>query len=441
MNKPIPYDEDKIEGKFWVSETWEVNIPPKGFVTDFVLATRGFSTPTKFCTWTALFLLSSVLKRDAELDWKPLKLYPNLFIFIVAPPYFYGKSSALNWSTEEILSKFHNYIKDPVIRVKRKITNLLHSKTTPQGLFKLLTPTKQIVKDVNGKHDSIDLGSNVTAVVSELATFLGKRQFNIGLIQDLTDLYDCRATDSNMTLSRGQEELRNIYVTLCGATTQDGLEASIPEAAFGEGFLSRVIIVSADAPTRCYSRPRIVLNGPSIPELCRRLAWIAENAVGTYSFSEKAEVLHERWHNRFQKAYTEGKLQPGRERDSVHLRKLALLIRAQRYEEGTIITVEDFQAAVRLIKSIQQDAKETTNSLRFDERSKKVDVIRKYIRRRGEVERRPMQMALSSRSVLRDDIDKGLRELQATGEIKIYLGGKEKGYPSQNGEEIYKWMK
>ena len=94
-----------------------------------------------------------------------------------------------------------------------------------------------------------------------------------------------------------------------------------------------------------------------------------------------------------------------------------------------------------MIISVQTDAKETTSTLGFDDKAKKVDIIRKYIRKRGEVNRRSMQMSLSSRGVLRDDLDRAIRELQSTGEVKIILDDRVKRYPSQNGEEIYKWRK
>jgi len=438
MLPPKPFKEKSV-CKFWEAEAWDKNLPQAGFVTDFVLATRGFLTPTKFCAWTALFLLSSVLKRDVELDWGPLSLYPNLFVFIIAPPAFCAKSSAMNWGTQNILMKFHEKIADPVIREKKKIRNIILGSATPEALYQLLKPTTKNVRDLDGVLTEVDHGSNVTVIISELATFLGKKNYNMGTVQKLTDLYDCKDADNSYTISRKKQQLRDIYMTFFAATTQEGMEASVPEEAFGQGFLSRILLVSSDVPTRFYAQPYTVEGGPSPEDLQERLAWIAATARGEYTLSDEVRTLHERWYKNFAEKHKNGSMQPGRERDGTHVLKLALLLRIQRYEPGDEIEPRDYKDALKLIKSVQQDAKDTTGTLGFGEVAKKVDSVRKYIRKRGKIKRRAIQMAFASRGILAQELNQAINELVGSGEVHIIRDGKQKAWTSTNGDEEYHW--
>ena len=98
-------------------------------------------------------------------------------------------------------------------------------------------------------------GSQAAFVISELSSLLGKQNYNEGLVGKLTDLYDCKDYDDDTTISRGYKAFEDIYVTLLGATTRTALEESIPEAAFGEGFMSRVVLVYQHQRTRAYPEP------------------------------------------------------------------------------------------------------------------------------------------------------------------------------------------
>ena len=238
METPIPFDEREVK-QFWEYEDWDKLLPSPGFITDFVLATRGLTTPTKFCIWSALFTISSVVRRDAELDWKPLRFFPNLYVFLVGPPCFTGKSTIIDHYVDKLLTSFHKHIKDPIEREKKKIRNKITSSCTPEALINGLARRVIHPRDAKGTMQDVKIGSECCIVTGELSTFLGKQQYNAGLIQKLTSLYDCKENDRAITLSRTKDELEDIYVTLIGGMTQSGLENSIAEAALEEGFLSR----------------------------------------------------------------------------------------------------------------------------------------------------------------------------------------------------------
>lgn len=437
-----PFKETDVTNKFWSPEDWDIHLPSPGFVTDFVLATRGFNTPTKFCAWTALFLISSVLKRDTEMDWGGmLKLYPNLFIFFVAPPALCAKSSVVNWGADEILRGYHEYILDPILKEKKTLYNIIAGSASPEGLFKSLAPRRsKTIQGLNGEFETVTHGSNATVIISELSNFLGKSQYKQELVPSLIKFYDCQDHDDNTTAGQRKKKLRDIYVTLLGATTQDGFDHSIPNQVTGGGFLSRVIINMMDGPTRFYAHPQVVEAGPTSDDLKKRLAWIAINSIGMYSFSKEAEKKYISWHKKYIKQYVNGFGIPGRERDNIHVVKLALLIRVQRYEEGKVISVQDVQEAIKLIDDVRRDAVETIRGIGLDEREQTNETIRRFIRRRGDITRRELLRALSSRRITANDITYALVDLCANGDVEIMRGGKTAPRASSDGDEVYYWM-
>jgi hypothetical protein len=232
---------------------------------------------------------------------------------------------------------------DPVVAY-RKALNLHHSKITPEAINDLLAPTTEIF---NGQE--VPRGSEVAFIVSELTTFLGKQKYNVGLVDALTKLYDSRDVDDEMTRGQGKKEFRDIYVTLFGATTPSSFRDSIPPEAFGGGFMSRVVIVKEDKPTRYFPLPMAVPGSADAGELAQRLSWIALNAVGNYTFSKEAYERYTKWYRKFKDSLVDHPNGDSLARLDTNLIKLSIIMRAQRYEVGNVITERDFEDALNLL--------------------------------------------------------------------------------------------
>lgn len=432
---PTPFDDSRLTDKFWTPEPWDSNIPSPGFISDFVLAFRGIEACTKYQVWAVLHAISALLKRDTWLEWGPLgRFYLNLYVFLVGPPS--TKKSSVVLRAEEILEAVPKHLYDE-IEVIRKTPNLLHSKATPEALMKFLAPSK---RRKNGQ--DIDLGSNGTIAASELATFLGKQQYNTGLIEILTNLYDCKPSDDVMTLSRGKEVLRDIYVTFIGCSTPSGLSESIPEQAFGDGFLSRVILVYQEHRTRKFPVPRPVTGGPTPTELAQRLAWIAHNAQGPYLLSQETINAYINWYDTFWEAEVSNPdiNQRGMSRYDIHLLKLATLIRIQRYEPGNVVELQDFDDAQRLLKATVREGFKATKEVGTTKEDRITQQVMDYIRRKGETTRRTLLTRNSGRGFKSDLVSAAVRELYQRGEVVILKNGNQQTYPTTSGDEIYKWI-
>jgi len=440
--KPLSIRDVK---QIWKDEEWDKYLPSPGFITDFVTATRGIESPTQLSVWNAIFTISSLLKRDAYLKWYPSPLYPNMFILMVAPPRICAKSTIARVS-DTILTEFPNYITNLGLAEKKRIP-IIRSKATPEGISMMLKPsiTSEIDED-SKKVLMVERDSHLAIIISELSTLINKKLYNQGLIGKLTDLYDCKDIDSDVTQGRGEQKFKNIYVTLLGATTIDGLKDAIPEEAFGDGFMSRVILVNQPVSTRNYPMP---FNIPEIglKDLIEKAAFIAESAIGAYSLTEDAME----WYEKFYTKYKNNLMGLAREqsiiskmvyRYDINLLKLSLIVHVASYKTDFKITVQDLRDANKILKHTYDGNRDLAGDLiTNDNFQKSYRIIASKLDREKKITRRQLLQHCSSYSIPAQEVTRILNQLNQEGyiEIRNYRGAIVK-IVTTNGDETYKWI-
>ena len=440
MPAPIPFTDNDAEEVFWKPEPWDKNLPSPGLITDFVMALRGVECPTQFCIWNAIWMISSALKRETWLNWHPFMLYPNVYVIIVSPPRICAKSTGADYA-DRILKDFAQYIPHEKYRLLKQVNRLL-TKATPEALDLALLPQSAVY--INGSIvEQIELGSQLAIYVSELSTFLGKQKYNTGLVDRLTHLYDSKSDDESLTIARGKSEFKNLYVTLLGATTPDGLDYSIPQEAFGGGFMSRVILVFQDTNARMFPRPRPVLGGPTVEDLQRRLAWVSMNAMGEYTFSDEANEYYENWYpsNRMQleKELDEKKRQM-RHRFDNHLFKISLIVRASRYETGRVVGLQDLVEAKRILDATYKRSYTPVANVGMGQNTKWQNRVREFLMKKESATRKQVLQAMSPYNCRTGDVTQLISYLFQQGDIEIFLNEKHTENITNTGKEIYKWV-
>ena len=432
---------EPVGEKSYITDMVDSILPTPGFITDFVNTGRGMESPTLFFVWNALWLLSTVLKREAWLRWYPNKLYPNLYVLLVAPPALCRKSSSMHIALN-LLRDLPNCLPSTVDSYK-KSTQLITGKTTPEGLLTAMAPDQKVFIQRNPdgspeKMIKVDKGSQLALSVSELAVFLGKQQYNSGLVTLLTDLFDCKDADSEITRSNGNKPLKDIYVTLFGAITPDGMKMSIPEEAFGGGFMSRVVIAYQDTPTKVYSIPKPMPNYPVWEDLRYKLAWIAMHAHGEYYLTPEAELFYDSWYRNWKaKMFSSPDNQHKDNRlDSLILR-VALLMRVQEYREGTDITIENIQDARRLLEYTIHSGEHALEDIGATSYGKCYNAVRKYLTRRGAATRRELSQYMSSRGITALEITSVVEQLVVEGVISMTINGTNLDRSTASGKELY----
>ena len=443
MPKPLPFLEEELD-VFWHPEPFDTHLPSPGFITDFVTALRGRETPTITAAWSAIFALSSIMKRDSYLLQYPMKVYPNFFILIVGPPRLVSKSFAVNYADDFLLTTFHKEIED-IYYQKLKRLNILRSRATPEALTVALAPEMDTVV-VNREVRDIDRGSQLVLIMSEIGTFLGRQKYNQGMVTKLLNLYDCKDADDDLTISRGNLPMRNVYVTLFGATTRDQLSKTITDDATGSGFISRLVIVHTDRPTRVFPEPKPVLlkDGGAVDwslELRKRLAWVAQNSIGEYTLSPDAKEFWVEWYLAHHKALMrkiDSKETEMRSRLDVHLLKLAMIFRANRYDLGNRVELEDIRQARAFLNATYNDSYATLeDAIAPKDFNKWMNRVISLLRRHRKVKRTLLLRSLSPVGCRKDDVNLILRQLKE--EYRINIHTPPGGTKFKDGNEVYEW--
>ncbi len=347
----------------YVFEHEDLLLPHEGFLTDFVYATKGTETPTLFCLWSAIWCLSASLSRMAYMHYLEIdKLWPNLYILLVAPPSRCKKSTGARYA-RAVLEGLPTYWKDSrdvgvtqqdLIFKFMKTPNMVTNKTTPEAVFQMLAPQETIIS-VPGTSQSkaIKKGSQLNICISEFATFMNKKKYNQGLVDTLTDLFDCPTREVVNTISRGPEPVENVYITLIGATTPDGLKESLPDEAHGTGFMSRVVTVFQEKSPRRYPMPLVFDGFPKYQDLVYRLGWVTSYAHGEFKMSADAKIFYDSWYEKWRSSLDDDDSvadRMGEFRMDNLLLKLAMILRISEYRIGNEIETHNFKQALVLLE-------------------------------------------------------------------------------------------
>ena len=438
VDPPEELEEDQVG---WSPEAWDSNLPKRGgFVRDFVYGTRGFEAPTIFSAWTSLFCVSAAVRRSAWMALYPGRIYPNVYVILVAPPSQCKKTTIIEFGAD-IIRNITKFIPNETLR-KIKEVRMLMNKVIPEALIKSLQPLEI---HIDGEDESLDLGSQLVIMAPELTVMMGKQSYNTGLIELLTNLYDCpefwQYTKSSLTETNKVVNIpiRKGFVSFLGGATTDGLARSVPEAAFGDGFMSRLIPVYQDKSTRRFSDTFQPKGAPSGYELARRLSWICLRQVGEFHMNKEAKSYWDKWYDKFCNL-RDNDLNDNdpRARFDVVLRKLSLLIRLQRYEEGLEIDLEDLMEAKAILEATYNNSGKATAEVGMSPFMKNVGVAERRIRTAGKRTRREL---LTQVRGWRDayECTRAIQQLHDQGKIRIYRDEKEVQKASNKGTEEYWW--
>lgn len=446
---PEPFDELALpkEKRFWPVEPWDVNLPkPAGFLNDFVFYTRGVAAPTPFAFWTAVSLVASVLKREAWIPWGLKHLYPNFYIILVAPPGIAKKGSIMGHGVDLLLGSKKYYVSANVAVMKN--LKILRNKATPEALAVAMLPEKRVyeLRDAQGRVVRGEDGrprvykptSEISIIVPELESMLGKVEYTRGMTGFLMDIYDPHDTWEVNTISRGKEVLRNLCTTFIGATTPIGLKKSISDVALEDGFLCRSTLVFQARATRRYSMPRVVDGGPPKEEMMRRLAWIGENMMGAFSLTSDAQTFYDTWYEKFMDEMEERSEHAyAYSRMDIQVLKLALIIRASRYDPGKEISKQDIETAVNIIQRTALTYGQLFRDVDSAAFMGKIDRVGDYLRKRTKASRGKL---LASTRLTADEISSAINNLLQAGKIEVWRDGRKQQFPGRDCKEEYRWI-
>jgi len=279
----------------------EINL--QGWLREYIEHTRNMEAPTVFHFGTAVTILGATLKRQCWVNQGYYTLWPAVQTMLVGPSGKVKKSTAASYGVELGMQL-------------PGLFNLLPDEGSGEALK---TELSQICRRTGE--------STGLLYVSELGTFLGKQEYNVNLVQALTDLFDSRVSKRRRTVARANEEMKNIAISALLCSNEDWLADAIPATAFGGGFFGRMLVFYQWDTDRCFPRPspRNTEEHEALKANLLRAKFISGSAVLTADADRWYDVRY----RELKKEWPEDeRLVPFWERIPDHLLRLGMLLSA-----------------------------------------------------------------------------------------------------------------
>lgn len=279
------------------------------FLQSFLDYTSSYESPTEFFYYAAIAGVSAVLRDNCCMLLGDTKLYPNIYVLIVANPAM-RKAKPLN-SIIELVKSVNN-------------TKIIEGRTSIQAVIQRLSEIERL-KD--GK--SIQHASGIV-YSEELSALFTEDEATIPI---LTDLYDFKSNYTSSLVTRSSVKLTNVVVSMLGASNEELLKPIFNNRAIYGGLLSRCLIVFGD---RVRHRNSLMFEDPKKydpTELQLCLKKISQ-LRGYFVMSQEAKVYYDKWYNEICPLLESKANKTGAEgRIHTHVLKMAMLLAAAEYQE------------------------------------------------------------------------------------------------------------
>lgn len=326
---------------------------------------QDLESPDIFIDLTFYWTISAVLQRRVYFGpWKE-PLFPNVYFVFVANPGV-GKSRAARISGNHILKtlyytdnkKIDGATGEPIL-----IPHLSFAAdcTSPESLINQLCTAQRAYTRTDyssGTPVKIPASQNALCLLlSEEMTTMFRENMEL-ICSSLNQWYDAQDFTYKI-LSRGEENIRNVCVSMLGCTTPDNIKKLINKGILDQGLTARGLFAYAEKPRKL--KLSFDLSGEK-EKMFNDVKQHAKNLLkleGQIKLSPEAEA----W---FTEYYESGKLQSEIQnkdrrvqhysgRIKVHLIKLAILVHCgdNANPQDMIITLEELKTALAILREIE----------------------------------------------------------------------------------------
>lgn len=284
--------------------------------------TDGKGSPDLWRKWAGIFAVAAACERKVGLRTAKGVLYPNMYGVLVGNAGV-GKSLATN-AVHDFLSELSG---------EHKGLHLAPTSVTKASLIDALAAAERRIVQPT-KEPPVFSFNSLTVVPNELGVFLPA--YDAEFMNALTDLWDCKHYSETRRTSKINLSIPNVQLNLFSATTPSYLNSFLPEGAWEQGFMSRVILIYAGQSEHTDLFAMFDHDERLYNELVHDLKRINQ-MVGELTVSEDVkEAINEWAKSGGQPAPTHPKLTHYCARRAAHLLKLCIVAAVASDEEYTV---------------------------------------------------------------------------------------------------------
>jgi len=234
--------------------------------------------------WTGLCVIAASTRRRVWLDMEYGRVYPNLYVIIVAESAKARKSTAMDYGRDILMEAV------PEVQIMR-------DSMTSQGLIKAMNKVTK-TEDSDGKIVE-KKQSDVAIFADEVANlFSYERTRASQMVILLTRTYGCPNLYDHTTVRDSTVRLHNLYPVLLGGTDPRNLKV-LPDDAVG-GLTGRLIwIIESERRTNNPGWPRdrkSVLLKAAMREMLMHDLYHISRLQGAMHVNDKGKALYDNWY-------------------------------------------------------------------------------------------------------------------------------------------------
>lgn len=329
---------------------------------EFVRHTDNIESGPLFRKWAAISTIAAVLEQKVWVKTASDSVtFPHLYTFLVGPA-GKGKSWAVKMAME----------------IMRKLPeqNFAPTSMNMATLVECLISCKRTI--INLPEPAIEYNS-MFIVADELSAFM--HEYSYDLIAGLTTFYDVEPYGrARVYFEKGPKVIEKPQLNILCGTTPAQLKF-MPEAAWEQGFASRLILIFAeDKPTiDIWNTPPSVKSDSLLHDL-----EIINHLIGQFGWTEEwSRAMHNWKLTGFQPVPNHPKLQGYNERRERHMIKLSMIASVDRGNDLEL-TKEDFNRAMGWLLEAEQWMPYIFQSGNAGQDSKAMDEILFFVKQAGD---------------------------------------------------------
>ncbi len=373
------------------------------FLQSYKEYTLDHESPDQFHMWIASSIIAGALRRKVWLDRGAYRLYPNMYIFIVAESASSRKTAAMGIGLNILRGLFD--------------IDILYERTSPEGLIDRMSKMHPDIRDVVGP-GGISMDGSIFISADEVSNLFGKSAYVLDLITILTSSYTCGTIVEFTTRNKGISKVYNPCPNMLAGTTPQQMSEVFPSLTLFNGFLGRTVLVAGKRRKR---KATPIMYDDLKGKLTEDLILI-NNLEGEFKFTKEADKAFTHW---YEKELPDdppiGILPSFYERLHDHVLKMAMILSVSR-KDDLIIDIEDFRQSVNILDFTMNKSSDVFSYVGATQESTITDLL--YDAIRGSFPESISQNALINRFYRRfksmEDFESSLNMLIKTNKVKTF---------------------